>query len=157
MNSQVCSWEAKIIEHVRNGNSDANVDAHLSICEECRVIPATTRALAEVARDGLTMVLPDPGLLWLRAQLVSRQERERRLLQPLTIAQRVAWFGVTMCWAAIFTLKWPVILGWITNLDGEAVLETLIAAGRSPSQSLVVLGLLAATAVLTVHGVFAEE
>lgn len=46
------------------------------------------RALA--AEKPLNHPLPDPHLLWLKAQLEERAERQERALRPIVIAERVA-------------------------------------------------------------------
>lgn len=59
------------------------------------------------AADPPSPSLPDPHLLWMKAQLEDRAERQERAMRPIVIAQRVA--------LVVFALLGSVVLAAVTE------------------------------------------
>jgi hypothetical protein len=85
MRRQTCDQEPQILKLVGAGREqDRTVQGHVADCESCREAVDTTRWLRGLANTaGETRALPDPALLWWKAQLLRRWDAERRAAAPI--------------------------------------------------------------------------
>ena len=72
--------------------------------------------------------LPDPHLLWLKAQLEERAERRERALLPLAIAEKVAVVLLTLLGAAVLMAAAPLVEGWSNQLTEPDIFAWAVAA-----------------------------
>jgi hypothetical protein len=121
-----CPQESAVIRAVRTGEWSESLEAHLHECAICGGVQeaalwmqALGPATAQEAQEGL----PDPGILWLRAQLSERQaaaERAHKFLQWMEIAcvaAACAGLGIWLLWS------WDEIGGGIADRVGWALFE----------------------------------
>jgi len=121
-----CPQESAVIRAVRTGEWSESLEAHLHECAICGGVQEAARwmqalgpATAQEAQEGL----PDPGILWLRAQLSERQaaaERAHKFLQWMEIAcvaAACAGLGIWLLWS------WDEIGGGIADRVGWALFE----------------------------------
>jgi predicted anti-sigma-YlaC factor YlaD len=93
MNQTSCHQESATARAVRSGEWDEELLAHLSQCATCRGVQQAAQWMQALADSSQHVPaqndLPDPQILWLRAQLSERQaaaERAHRILQWIELA-----------------------------------------------------------------------
>jgi hypothetical protein len=121
-----CPQESAVVRAVRTGERSESLEAHLHECANCRGVQeaagwmqALGPATAREAQEGL----PDPGILWLRAQLSERQagaERAHKFLQWMEIACVTAACAGLCIW---LLWSWNEIGGGIADRVGWALFE----------------------------------
>jgi len=104
-----CSEEGVIARAIRSGEWNESLEAHARECETCRSVRQAAQwmqalAPASLLEAGEQTNLPDPQVLWLRAQISERQaaaERVHRSLQWVEVACAMvicAGLGVWLVW-----------------------------------------------------------
>lgn len=156
---------------LRSGRWNESLEAHVRECATCREVQRAAQwmqALAPAAQLGKQSShdLPDPRILWLRAQLSERDaaaERTQRVMQRVEVACFAAacaglavWLGFH--WNAIGGeiiegLNWMFFDGW------SALLANLSAYGpaNAPVLSLLALGLISLITVGVAYPFVARE
>jgi predicted anti-sigma-YlaC factor YlaD len=128
MSRMDCSQEAAIARAVRSGEWNDALQAHLRDCATCRGVQDAARwmqmlAPAPQSSGPLQEDLPDPQILWLRAQLSARQaaaERGHNVLQWVEIACITAACAGLSIWLA---WSWNGIAGEIGDGLGWALFD----------------------------------
>ena len=124
----VCEREASVLDAMRAGDAPTGVRAHLETCRGCREAVAAQdwlRRMADTSDDPHD--LPDPGLLWWRAQLVRRWQAERLASAPIESMQRVElWVGLAslvalLFWVVPMAWRWALGIERPVSLDAETV------------------------------------
>jgi hypothetical protein len=115
-------------------------------CAELTLVVAALAADAEQLEDE-AIPLPDPGVIWFRAQLAQREHNFRRATRAIVWVQRLAIAVVAAIGMAFAPGLWALIGDFVVRLNlGSAAAELPRAAG-SPTlvliTSLLVLGGLA--------------
>lgn len=109
MSRTSCSEERAVARAVRSGEWNESLEAHVRSCATCHSVRQAAewmRGLAPAPELGPNdqTDLPDPQILWLRAQLSERQARAERahaILQWVEIASAMvicAGVGVWLAW-----------------------------------------------------------
>lgn len=109
MSHRSCSQETAVARAVRTGEWSEALQAHLRDCASCRSVREAARwmqALAPAAQPGEAQRdLPDPQILWLRAQFSERQaaaERAQKMAQWVEVACVAvvcAGLGIWLAWS----------------------------------------------------------
>jgi hypothetical protein len=133
---------------------------HVKTCEECAMASLAAPFMARYARaDERRHKLPDPSVVWLKAQLLGGIAVADRVARPLNVMQMVAYLVVAAGWATLLTWKWNDLQRWAVSLTPSGMAEGL--AGSGASLSISVLGVLVMLATVTVvlafHTILAEE
>ncbi|MCX6550127.1 MAG: hypothetical protein NTY02_03800 [Acidobacteria bacterium] len=131
MSRRLCEHEPDILTAAVAGRQQpAGALAHLASCPSCRDAVATAawmQRMADGSGDG--HALPDPAVIWWKAQLLRRWEAERRAVAPI---ERMHWvelvaglasFGVFLVWQ------------WSGLVNVLSLLNPLSLAARSASAS----------------------
>jgi hypothetical protein len=158
MTDDVCRREAD----VRKGEWSDELRAHVDTCPDCSaaaaVSPWMMRFAAMPDREHL---LPDPQVVWLKAQLLRNVAAAERATRPMTTLQMSAYLVIAACWAAVLTWKWDVLSRWMHRLTpGQFVIGTSTDAATASLSitflvALVVLSSL--TIMVALHTILAEE
>jgi hypothetical protein len=93
MNSEICRYEARALQAAGSGEWTESLKEHVRDCEHCRVAISIARSLKNVsAGTQMAPPLTSFNLLWIKAELIEKQERLARLelLQKLGILGSVA-------------------------------------------------------------------
>jgi hypothetical protein len=127
MSHTSCSQESAIARAVRTGEWNEALRAHLRDCATCRGVQEAARWMQALAAPQPSAQpqngLPDPQILWLRAQLSERQaaaERAQKALQWVEIACITAACAGLSVWLA---WNWNGIGGEIANGLGWALFD----------------------------------
>lgn len=149
MKSQFCVHEDAVAAAATSGVWTPELRAHRDGCMTCAELTLVVAALAADAEQLADEVipLPDPGVIWFRAQLAQREHNFRRATRAIVWVQRLAVAVVAAIGLAFAPGLWTLIGKFVAGLNlGSAAAELPRAAG-SPTlvlvTSLLVLGGLA--------------
>ena len=133
---------------------------HVQTCEECAMSAIAAPFMAQLARpDERRHKLPDPSVVWLKAQLLGGTSSAERVTRPLNVVQVVAYAVVAAGWATVLTWKWNDLQRWFMSLTPSGLAEGLSGSGASLSVSIlgILVMLATVTVVLAFHTILAEE
>jgi predicted anti-sigma-YlaC factor YlaD len=141
---RICDHEPDMLGAAAARREDAAaVRAHLASCPSCREAVATVCWMRRMAdASGETRALPDPGVIWWKAQLLRRWESERRAVAPLEhmhvveLVAGLASLGVFVAW------QWSGLVNVLARLSPAnlAAMSAASASGTSPLVFVLVLG-----------------
>ena len=158
MTGRVCDKERAVRDMVRAGQDDPALRDHLARCESCRQdaeVAAWMIAFAELPVEPVR--LPDPGMLWWKAQLLQRWDAQRRAAEPIDKGQQAqVGIGAAACAVLLYWL-WPDLQAWMGRL-AYADLATMAPSSSAGFMTLVAVGglLATATALVAIRGIFAD-
>lgn len=117
MMPESCPHEPSAAHAGRGGRWNDELAAHLAEGDSCRESGRVARWMAELAEtvNARATSLPDPGLIWLKAQLLERSRRSDRALLPIRIATAVAAVGSGAVLATLPGVEWNLNWEWLTN------------------------------------------
>jgi predicted anti-sigma-YlaC factor YlaD len=173
MMSRICEREPEMLEaaargqargqarddhQTRSTNDGDAVVTHLASCASCRDAVAAVAWMCEMADTSVDAPhpLPDPGVIWWKAQLLRRWESERRAVAPIErmhwveIAAGVASLGVFLAW------QWSGLIGVLARLSPAnlAAITSSSSTATAPSMLVLVAGVtvaLGATIFVSLH------
>ena len=123
MTFRTCSYEADIVQALRNGHwpeaCTRELRAHVAACTGCRDLVLVGEAFQQ-AKEEAAREIPSgsPGLLWWRAQLRRRNAAAQKITRPITIAQTFALTltllvgGIFAAWQYDHGLRWEA---WLSD------------------------------------------
>jgi hypothetical protein len=129
MTHRNCCEERAVVRAVRSGEWSEDLRAHLRQCATCRSVQQSAQWMQALAASSQGVAaqndLPDPQILWLRAQLSQRQaaaERAHRIVQWVELGCAMvicAGVGVWLAWnwnevggAIASGMDWTVLEAW---------------------------------------------
>jgi hypothetical protein len=149
MSSKACPHEEAVVAAARSGEWSPELSAHRDGCLTCAELTLVVAALAADAEElaGIESSPPDPGTIWLRARLASRERDYRRATGAIVWIQRTA-VGVALAVGLFFVPGlWNLVKGFFSSLDLSSPITGLPRAAGSPLLvfviSMLVLGGLA--------------
>lgn len=103
MTQTECSLEERVLNAVRSYRWEDSLTDHLERCPSCREVAQTARWMQVLAaNDESERSLPDPELVWLKAQITRKQASKERALR--------SWILVT---GSIQVLATAIATGWL--------------------------------------------
>ncbi len=158
--SEACRHEPHVIRAAAEDRWSDALREHVKTCQDCAIAALAAPFMNRLSRiDARQKKLPDPSVVWLKAQLLAGSVAAERAAQPLNIAQMSAYGVVAAGWAALMTWKWSDLQRLVSTLTPSGVAEGLSGSGAGLSGSvlmmLVVLSTL--TVVLAFHTILADE
>jgi hypothetical protein len=156
--SESCRFEPQVTEAAASDRWTNPLREHVASCSDCTAAAAVAPWMSRFAkvRDREHM-LPDPAVLWLKAQLLRSSAAAERIARPMNQVQWVAYITVAAGWAALLTWKWDAMMRWLGSITPQGMVAATGGAALSGSFLLTVLALGAMTVVLAVHTILAEE
>ncbi|HEX7707539.1 MAG TPA: hypothetical protein VF701_13875 [Thermoanaerobaculia bacterium] len=153
-----CQHEREILTAASEEWSEQQI-AHVAECVECAAAAQAGPWMKGFARINLREhVLPDPTLVWLKANLLRGNVQATRATRPLDVVQMLSYLIVAAGWAAVLTLRWDSIREWMVSLTPAAIVQQ---AGSAPSLSLsfitIVFVLASMTVMLAMHTILVED
>jgi hypothetical protein len=140
MNSKACPHEEAVVTAARSGEWSPELSAHRDGCLTCAELTLVVASLAADAEElaGIETPLPDPGPIWLRARLASRERDYQRATRAIVWVQRAA-VAVALATGLFFTPGlWNLVKGAFSGLDLSSPVAGLPRAAGSPLLVLVV-------------------
>lgn len=159
MSTAGCRYEHDILRAAAEAPCPESLRVHARECQDCAAALAVAPWLDQLAAaDARQRPLPDPAIVWMKAQLLRGTAGVDRISRPLRVFQLISYFVVAGGWAALLTWKWNTIQSWISGLTPSHVLQTA-ATGSSLSAAFFagIFALSSATIVLALHTILAEE
>ena len=159
MSGEGCRFEADVLRAAQDDRWTDALRAHLAECDECIASVAVAPWMTRFARiSDREHILPDPQVVWLKAQLLQVSADVARVSRPLNFLQLVAYVIVAGGWAALLTWKWDAVAHWLNGLTPKGMVENM-AAGQSLSMSVFALLIVLATMTvsLAMHQILAED
>jgi hypothetical protein len=97
MIEELCPMEASVLLARRTGQWTEIHERHLDDCLNCQELLKVAGFMNRIA-DNLRRdpTLPDPTLVWLKAQWLEREERQRRYLARTAVRRTLMQAGVTV-------------------------------------------------------------
>jgi hypothetical protein len=171
MSHTSCSEESAVARAIRSGEWDEGLEAHVRRCGTCRSVRQAAQwmqALAPASQlgTGEQANLPDPQVLWLRAQLSERQaaaERAHQILQWVEVVCAMvicAGMGIWLAW------NWSEVGGaigdemnWVLFESWPALWNSVYAYGpmNAPILFSSALAAIALVAVAIAYPLLARE
>lgn len=158
--SDRCRFEADVTRAAMRGVWTDELRSHAASCDDCAaaasVAPWMTKFATIADREHL---LPDPSVLWLKAQLLRASAAAERVARPMNQVQIFAYVVVAAGWAGLLTWKWDALQSWIATMSPTGLLQGINAGSASLSTSVLAtaLALGSLTVVLAVHTMLAED
>jgi hypothetical protein len=157
----VCRREPDARQAALSDQWSEELRRHVASCAGCSaaasVAPWMERFAAMPDREHM---LPDPSVVWLKAQLLRNTAAAERVTRPMTTLQIGAYLVVAGCWAALLTWKWDALQTLAHRLTpSRVILSTTAGASASMSMSMAfaVLALASVTVMVALHTILAEE
>lgn len=143
---------------VENRWTDA-LQEHVRTCSDCAAAAAAAPFMTRFARvDERRHALPDPSVVWLKAQLLRGNIAAERAARPLNFIQMVAYVVVAAGWAAVLTWKWADLQAWLLGFTPTQMVKGLSGTSSlSVSFLMMVVVLASLTVMLGLHTILAED
>ena len=155
-----CPHEANVLRAAKEDRWTDSLRNHLMGCEDCQATASVAPWMDRFSRiSDREHILPDPAVVWLKAQLLRGTVDAARISRPMTYAQLFAYLVVGGGWAALLTWKWAAVEAWLDRLTPTG----FVAATASRSESLsfsffaIVFVLASTTVMLALHTILAED
>lgn len=154
-----CPNEHDVLLAAREDRWTDSHRGHVLECEDCAAAVAVAPWMSRFSRIGdRERPLPNPQIVWLKAQLLQGTVDVARVSRPMNVAQLIAYLVVAAGWTALLTWKWAAVQTWLRGFTPTGILQN-VATGETLSMSffglLVVLASM--TAMLALHTIMAEE
>lgn len=157
--SESCRFEADVLRAAGDDQWSDALRRHLGECDECVATASVAPWMTRFARiSDREHILPDPQIVWLKAQLIQGSADVARVSRPLNVLQFIAYLVVAGGWAALLTWKWDAVEAWVKGLTPTGMVQNM-ATGQSLSMSFfaLLLALATMTVTLALHTILAEE
>ena len=154
-----CRFEPAVLRAAQEDRWTESLRGHLLECDDCVAAAAAAPWMSRFARiSDREHILPDPQIVWLKAQLIQGSADAARVTRPVQLAQLTAYLVVAAGWVALLTWKWQAVEAWVRSLTPAGVLEN-VARGEPLSLSFfaLVLVLVSSTVMLGLHTIMADE
>ena len=151
MMGRICDQEPRMLEAASIGTDDAAaVQTHLAACASCREAVEAVRFMRRlVDTSGEAHALPDPGVIWWKAQLLRRWQAERRAAAPI---ERMHWVELAAGLASLAVFlgwQWSGLAGLLAHVNPiRLATASSASASAAGTSSLGLVLMLAATVAL---------
>lgn len=150
-----CRFERDVIA----GRWTESLRAHVAHCADCEAAMLVSPHMKELASvDMREHPLPDPQVVWLKAQLLRNTSAMERASRPLKVFQAISYVVVAAAWTAVLAWKWPAIQALLHSFSPERFVQN---AGQAASLTMtffvMVFFLASITIGLALHTMIAED
>ena len=158
--SEPCRHEVHVIRAAAEDRWTDALREHVKTCEECAIAAIAAPFMTRLSRvDERQKKLPDPSVVWLKAQLLAGSAVADRVARPLNIVQMIAYGFVAAGWAGLLTWKWGDLQRWLGTLTPSGVAAGLSGSGGALSLTALAMLIILSTVtvMLAFHTILAEE
>jgi hypothetical protein len=157
-----CAYESNVLEAAESGRWSESLRAHVASCESCEAAASVAKWMTGLAQhDDREHILPDPAVVWLKAQLLRQHAAVEQAARPMNALQIAAYVIVAAGWAALLTWKWAAVEEWMLTFSPRYFLSGAALNAGTSSLSLtffaIVIVLSSVTVMLALHTIVAEE
>jgi len=108
MSEEFCPMEASVLLARRTGQWSETLESHIADCSNCQELLNVAGFMNGIANNlGRDPALPDPVLVWLKAQWIEREERQRRYLARTAVRRTLMQAGVVLVLLLVVVGIWP--------------------------------------------------
>lgn len=147
MNRKACTEENAIVRSARTGRLDKLSQAHIQNCAGCRDAVQAVSYMVLVANLPGGESLPEPSLLWWRAELAQRQTQAQRAQRPLLVIETLT--------AVISLIAIAGGFAWIWLTVGDEFPEWLLQSWAQLSSAALPQSLPMFASIFAIAGVLA--
>ncbi|HEX7192740.1 MAG TPA: hypothetical protein VF381_14325 [Thermoanaerobaculia bacterium] len=150
-----CRFERDVIA----GRWTDSLRAHVAQCADCEAAMLVSPQMKELAAiDMREHPLPDPQVVWLKAQLLRNTMAVERASRPLKIFQVISYVAVAAGWTTVLAWKWSAIQALLHSLTPASFVQNASqAASLSMTFFVMVFVLSSITIGLALHTMLAED
>ena len=107
MIDELCPMEASVLIARRTGQFTEALKSHIDDCLSCQELLKVAGFMNRIA-DNLRRdpALPDPALVWLKAQWIEREERQRRYLARTALRRTLMQVSAVLVLLLVFIGIW---------------------------------------------------
>jgi hypothetical protein len=150
-----CRFERDVIA----GRWTESLRAHVAQCADCEATMLVSPQMKELASvDMREHPLPDPQVVWLKAQLLRNTMTAERITRPLKIFQMISYVIVAGGWTAVLAWKWAAIQALLHSYTPTAL---VLNAGETSSLSMTFFAMVFILSSITIgvalHTILAED
>lgn len=151
--------ECRFERDVLAGRWTDSLRAHVAQCSDCSAAMSVAPYMTELAAvDMREHPLPDPQVVWLKAQLLRGNIAVERAARPLKVFQVVSYVVVAALWTGVLAWKWVAIRALLQSFTPSRLFQNAAdASSLSVTFFVMVLGLASITIVLALHTILAED
>ncbi|MDD5544937.1 MAG: hypothetical protein PHX83_17355 [Acidobacteriia bacterium] len=160
MKMNLCPQEERVLQACSTGEWPEPLRTHAATCPECAEMVRTYQWMQEQAYQDIPHNLPDPGMIWWKAQLMQREILEQKAIRPVQTFQRAS---VVVTLLAVFLIglwRWPHLEKWLGAWTPGLERSWWTLTNLSPvftTLMLISVGLIAVSVVLTFFAVLSED
>jgi hypothetical protein len=138
MIEELCPMEASVLLARRTGQWTETHDRHIADCPNCQELLKVAGFMNGIA-DNLRRdpALPDPAMVWLKAQWIDREERQRRYLARTAVRRTLMQAGVVLVLLLLVTRIWS---GAAVSMEAATSVDELIWFTLAGTFALLLLG-----------------
>ena len=97
MSEEFCPMEVSVLLARRTGQWSETLESHIADCSNCQELLQVAGFMNGIANNlGRDPALPDPVLVWLKAQWIEREEQQRRHLVRTAVRRALMQAGVVL-------------------------------------------------------------
>ncbi|HWS71488.1 MAG TPA: hypothetical protein VN605_05210, partial [Thermoanaerobaculia bacterium] len=127
-----CAYESNVLDAAESGRWSESLRAHVASCESCAAAASVAQWMTELARhDDREHILPDPAVVYLKAQLLGQQAAMEQASRPLHMLQIAAYMTVAAGWAALLTWKWAAVEEWMLTFSPRYFVSGVLSSGAT--------------------------
>lgn len=140
MSSRTCPHEHAVTAAARSGDWSPELSAHRDNCLSCAELTLVMAAMAADAEalSAIETPLPDPGSIWLRARLATRERDFHRATRSIVWVQRATVAVVLAIGLAFMPGLWSLLKRLFSTVDISSPVSNLPRAAGSPLMVLVI-------------------
>ncbi len=157
--TDTCRFEPHVRRAAAENDWTDALREHVRTCADCAAAAVAAPFMTRFARvDERQSKLPDPGVVWLKAQLLGGKVAAERAARPLNALQMIAYVVVAGGWAAVVTWKWADLQRWLFGFTPVQIAQSMSHNASLSITFLMAVVLLATmTVMLALHTILAED
>jgi hypothetical protein len=136
MSDENCRYEARVLAARRSGRWEPELAQHLDTCPACVELTEVANLIGGLGSVPEGAPLPDPDVLWIRAQIEARQDAALKALRMSTLRRMLRNGGVAAAaaWLLVDAVeaegpRFDALAGALTDPVFNAALSAALALG----------------------------
>lgn len=151
-----CLQETHVLHAAETNEWTDALREHVAACADCAAAANVAPWMEQFAKiDARSHALPDPAVVWLKAQLLRTVTVVDRVSRPMNVFQIVCYIAVAAGWATLLTWKWSALEAWISTVTSAQIL--ISGSGLSVASFVIVFALTSLTVMVALHTILADE
>jgi hypothetical protein len=156
--TEACRHEPQVRRAAAEDRWTEALREHVKTCADCAAAAAAAQFMNRLMRlDERPRSLPDPSVVWLKAQLLRGSAIAARAARPLNILQMIAYTAVAVGWTSVLTWKWSDLHRWLAGFTPVNLATGVSPASLSVTFLFTVVVLATMTVMLALHTILAED